>query len=143
MSGNDEAVRAIEVAISRLDAEWELKRGALEDALVVLRGGEPRETRQVVKRRTAEENDADVIAYLRQSSDFTDFTEAEVAHATNIAQASVQSCLHRFEEQGWVTSTDERRHGRGHTRVSKVWRVVQLPPVVTPAPEPQEPEAIA
>lgn len=52
--------------------------------------------------------------------------------------------LERLAEQGVVTPTDERRHGRGHTRMSKVWRVVALPPAVAVAPELEpEPEVVA
>lgn len=143
MSINHEAVRAVEAAMEKLDEEWMEKRGALEDALEVLKGNEAPKTRAVVKRRSAEENDADVLAYLRQSEDFTDFTETEVAKATGIAQASVQASLERFADAEIVVPTDERRHGRGHTRASKVWRVVKLPPPIAAVPPEPEPEAIA
>lgn len=115
------AAEAIEAAIEALDQEWETRRGALEEALEIVRSEHPPETRRRLKRRTGEENDKDVLHYLG-SVDCGKFTEAEVTHATRVPAGSVQASLGRIKDTfAIVVPTQERAKGRGHVRLSRVW----------------------
>lgn len=115
-------VASLEAAIERVYEEFEAKLKPLEEALAIVKADAAPATRKRLKRRTAEENDADVLNYLREKG-YADFTEAEMSRATGIAQASVQMSCGRLQELGILIETEERARGRGHVRMSKVWRV--------------------